>query len=92
MVVADARFARIVRLALRDAPGGEGLRFLVAGKDDLTIIPRDAPTYITEAARMKLSRTRLPGFVLPPARLLAEDCVREIVTVLVETNRAAAGD
>ena len=89
MVVADARFVRIVRAALRDAPGAEGLRFLVAGRDVLSVIPRDAPTYVTEAARMKLSRTRLPGFVLPPARLLAEDTAREIITVLVQTNRAA---
>lgn len=91
MVVADARFVRTVRLALRAAPGGETLRFLVVGTDDLGIIPRDAPTYITQAARTKLGRKLLPGFVLPPSRLLDDDCAREIITALVETNRDAAG-
>ncbi len=89
MVVADARFVKIVGLTLRNAPGGEKLRFLVVGRDDLGIIPRDAPTYITQAARKKLGRTRLPGFVLPPARLLPEECAREIITALVESNREA---
>lgn len=87
MVVADPRFVRVARLALRDAAGGERIQFLVVGKDDLAVIPKDAPTYITEAARAKLNRHRLPGFVLPPARLLAEDCAREIIAVLVATNR-----
>lgn len=86
VVVADHRFQRIARSYLGDRPGAGNVRYLVAGRDDLSIVPPTAPTYVTEAARQRLGKLRIPGELIPPARLFANDCVREIVSAMVALN------
>lgn len=90
VVIADARFAAVVREFLGGAEGAPHVRLLVAGRDDLSVIPPEAPTYVTEAARERIGRTRLPGRLVAPARTLSEPTVRAIARVLVERNLAAA--
>ena len=89
VVVADPRFAPLVHAFVAaaasggDAPRG---RILVAGRDDLSVIPPDAPTYVTEAARERLERSRLPGRVVPSARTLSDPSLRAIAEALVAHN------
>lgn len=92
VVVADARFGAMVRTYLAGSPGAEHVRIVVAGRDDLSQIPGSATTYVTQAARARIGRTRLPGRVLPPARTLADDCIHELARVLVEENLGASRD
>lgn len=87
IVAADRKFLSIVRNSLRDMPEAAGIRYMIAGEDDLSRIPRDAPTYVTQAAREKLRQRNLPGFVLPPARLLSPESARDIIACVVELNR-----
>ena len=78
VVVIDPRFRRIVQSFLR-ASGAEAAAVRVhLATDDLSRIPDDAPTYVTQAARTHLGRTNVPGMVIPPTRLFAEDCVRAV--------------
>jgi hypothetical protein len=86
VVAADARFLAMVRGLLAGTPGEGNVRLLVAGRDDLGVIPPAAATYVTQAARTRLGRTRLPGRLIRPPRILADDCVREIARALVEEN------
>ena len=86
VVVADPKFEAVVREFLRDAPSRDNVRVLVAGRDDLRVIPPDAPTYVTESARGILGTTRLPGRLVARARILTDDCVRELIRHIVERN------
>ena len=87
VIIADAPFAKIVRDFVRNADGSANVRILVAGRDDLESVPADAPTYVTESARQLLGRTRLPGRLIAPTRLLGEECVRELFALLVRRNQ-----
>lgn len=86
VVAVDPRFLEVVRDYLGNAADLGNVRMLIAGKDDLTAIPPQAPTYVTEAARQKLGKMKIPGRLIPPPRLLAEDTVRAIVSFIVTTN------
>lgn len=87
-VIADARFGSMVRGFLDGAEGSRNLRVLVAGQDDLSIIPPDAPTYITEAARERIGRHRLPGRLVSPARTLSDASTRAIALAVVQAQLA----
>ncbi|MGZ8458035.1 MAG: hypothetical protein ACXWZ4_15635, partial [Gemmatirosa sp.] len=89
VVIADPRFGTLVHALTAGVEGGANVRVLVAGRDDLAIVPPDAPTYVTEAARQLLGRSGLPGRVLPPARTLNADSVLLLTRALVERNLAA---
>ncbi|MGI8496650.1 MAG: GntR family transcriptional regulator [Gemmatimonadaceae bacterium] len=79
VVAVDPRFLRIVRNFLKDVEGAENLHLLTADdRDAIRAIPRDAATYVTQAARDRLGRTQLPGRVIPNTRIFAPDCVRAI--------------
>lgn len=86
IVVADPRFAADVRQLLRQADVTHDVPIRIAGRDGLADIPPDAPTYITEAARRIIGRTRLPGRVIPPARILDAATTRRIVEFVVARN------
>ena len=87
-VIADARFASLVHAFVDGAEGARNLRVLVAGHDDLSIIPPDAPTYITEAARERIGRHRLPGRLVLPARTLSDASTRAIALTVVQAQLA----
>jgi GntR family transcriptional regulator len=78
VVVLDARFRKAVREFLRNAGAGEAAVRIHLATEDLSGIGDDAPTYVTQAARAHLGRTRVPGQLIPPTRLFDEGCVRAI--------------
>lgn len=86
IIATDPRFLELIRDYLQNVLDLRNVRMLLAGKDDLTAIPPQAPTYVTEAARQKLGKFQIPGRLIPPPRLLAENCVRAIVKFIVTTN------
>lgn len=86
VVAVDPRFLEAVRNYLENVVDLRNVRTLLAGRDDLTAIPPHAPTYVTEAARLKLGKIQIPGRLIPPPRILAENCVRAIITFIVATN------
>lgn len=86
IVVADPRFATVVREFLRQAGVTHDVPVRIAGRDWLGDIPPDAPTYITEAARRVIGRTRLPGRVIRPARILDDASTRRILAFVVARN------
>ena len=86
IVAADDRFLEIARGYLEKAVDLRNIRMMIVGRDDLTAIPPQAPTYVTEAARRKLGKSRIPGRLIPPPRLLAENSVRTLVAFIVKMN------
>lgn len=86
VIAADPRFLELLRNYLQTVVDLRNVRMLLAGRDDLTAIPPQAPTYVTEAARQKLGKTQIPGRLISPPRLLAENCVRAIIKFIVTTN------
>lgn len=93
VIAADPRFLALVAAYIAGGPGAANVRMLVAGRDDLSVIPPGALTYVTQAARAKLGTTRLPGRVVRPPRILSEAGIREILAHVAEINirRAARG-
>lgn len=90
VIVADPRFATLVREFLREVPGAIGVTIRVAGRDYLGDIAPTEATYITEAARQVIGRTRLPGRIIAPARILDEETTRAIVDFIVTRNAERA--
>ncbi len=85
-IVATSAFGDMVRSFFSKVPGVENLRVLVFGKDDLSTIPNDAPTYITQGVRGQLGGMALPGRVLPAARTISTKTAREILEFMVRSN------
>jgi hypothetical protein len=86
VVLADPRFGTLVQTFLHGAEGAENVRVLVAGEDDLGAIPPGAAAYVTEAARERLGRARLPERLVAPARTLSDASVRAVAEALVTCN------
>ncbi len=91
IVAADPRFLDVARMYLAKAMDMQNVRMLIVDRDDLTAIPPQAPTYVTEAARQKLGKFHIPGRLIPPPRLLAENSVRTLVAFIVKMNLEQAG-
>jgi hypothetical protein len=89
VILADPRFGTLVQTFLRGAEGAENVRVLVAGQDDLAAVPPGAPAYVTEAARERLGRARLPERLVAPTRTLSDASVRAVAEALVVLNLAA---
>ncbi|MFN2398192.1 MAG: GntR family transcriptional regulator [Gemmatimonadaceae bacterium] len=87
VVVADVRFGRLVRDFIRSAGAVEPVHILIAGKDDIARVPDDAPVYVTQAARARIGSTRMPAGLMPPARMISDDCAREIMTQVLLAAR-----
>ena len=89
-VIADPEFGMLVHAFVDGAEGARNLRVLVAGRDDLSEIPPEAPTYITEAARDRIGRHHLPGRLVAPARTLSDVSTRAIALAVVQAQLAPA--
>ena len=86
-LVATQDFAEMLREFFGEVPGAEeNLRILVVGQDDVSQIPPDAPTYVTQSVREKLRGVRIPGRILPAARTIATESAYEIFTFIVRMN------
>jgi DNA-binding transcriptional regulator YhcF (GntR family) len=90
IVIADPRFRTLIYEFFSGAVGEHNVRILIAGRDDVGAIPPDAPTYITEAARQRLGRIRLPGRLVAPARTMSDASLRAVAEVLVAMNLGTA--
>jgi DNA-binding transcriptional regulator YhcF (GntR family) len=88
VLVADPRFAKIVRDYLTSVRAERTTRVLVVGRDDLSEIGSEAPVYATQAARDAMGAIRLPKGLLPPARMLSDECAVEVVRAMLEVRDA----
>ncbi|MDQ6718841.1 MAG: GntR family transcriptional regulator [Gemmatimonadota bacterium] len=79
----DSRLLELIKAYLRDVPGSVNMVMMVAGHDDLSKIPPDAPTYVTEAARRFLGKTNIPGRLIKPGKLLDRESVLRLAELLV---------
>lgn len=87
VIVLDPRFRTMLVQYMRGA-GAEAHEVQIhLATDSVSQIPPDAPTYVTQAARTHLGKTRIPGMLIPPTRLLDESTVREIWSVIVQLNQ-----
>ena len=90
VVVVDRRFADLVRAYLHDVAPASRVHTLLAGSDDVGTIPEDAPVYVTRSARERLAGRRVPGRLVPTARIFSPDSAREILALMVRANLRAA--
>ena len=92
-VATDPRFEPKLRRMLAPLAPLDGLRVLLAGRDDLGAIPADAATYVMSSARAQLaSRYGArggPGRPIHPPRSFSDDTARELLTFLVRANMAS---
>lgn len=88
-VATDPRFADKLRVIFSAAPGAENLRALIVGRDDLSGIPGDAPTYVMPSARARVEGMALSSRPIPAPRVFSEASAREILTFIVRANMAA---
>lgn len=89
-IVTDPRFAEKLRRLFAPIPGGDNFRALILGRDEIASIPSDATTYIMRLALDRLEGREVPGRLVPPVRIFSPACAREILTVIVRRNIAAA--
>lgn len=85
-VVADVEFGEMLQRFFVGAAGAKNLNILVVGRDDLSVIPQDAPTYVTQRARSRLDGIPIRGRVLPAARSISPASARELVGFMVRSN------
>jgi DNA-binding transcriptional regulator YhcF (GntR family) len=85
-IVPNADAAAELKQSFATIEGGQNLRSLVLGRDDLGSIPDGAPTYVTPTVREQLPEMRIRGRVLPAARTIATDSARSIFRFIVRAN------
>lgn len=86
VIVLDQRFRKIVQAFLRESGADTAVVRVHLATGNLSRIPDDAPTYVTQAARTHLGRMKVPGMLIPPTRLFAQDCVRALWQTIAELN------
>lgn len=86
VVVATPEFGTMIRDFFASVEGIENLHLVVLGRDDVSSIPADAPTYVTQGVRAKLAGVRIPGRILPTARTISAKSAREIFGFIVDSN------
>lgn len=96
VVVRDAEFKNALFDFFANTRGRENLRVLVVDVDDLTSIPRSAPTYLTRGAREWLDAhgraNDVGGRILPNARTFSSSTAEELISFILEANLAALGN
>ncbi|HUQ20923.1 MAG TPA: GntR family transcriptional regulator [Gemmatimonadaceae bacterium] len=85
-IVATDAFGKMLRSFFSNVPGADNLQVLVLGKDDLSTIPDNAPTYVTQGARAQLGTVRVPGRILPAARTISTATARQLLDFIVRSN------
>lgn len=89
-VITDPRFAGKLAETFHASEFHRNLRVLVYGRDDVSVIPADAPTYITRLTRSGLNKRPIANRILPESRMFSPECIREILAFVVHSNLAAA--
>ncbi|MEO6528351.1 MAG: winged helix-turn-helix domain-containing protein [Gemmatimonadaceae bacterium] len=90
-VITDPRFATKLARIYADLDPGHHLHILLAGVDDLSVIPGSAPVYVSRTARGRLAGEALLARVAPEMRTFSQESARELLTFLVTTNAQRAG-
>lgn len=85
-VVADRRFAERLPVIYGGVDGAENLRPLVAGEDDLAVIPPGAAVYVTRAAEQRLSSSAALRTIWSPGRIFADSMATELLRMIVRSN------
>ena len=88
-VVATTEFGEMLRAFFSEVKGNENLHVIVLGRDDVSSIPADAPTYVTQSVRASLEGVRIPGRILPAARTISTESARAIFAFIVDSNLEA---
>lgn len=88
-MVTDARFAAKLRKIFATLPSASNLHPLIEGVDDLSRIPSSAPTYVTRAARRRLTDAGLLARLIPESRVFSPESARELLTFVVRANMEA---
>ena len=86
VIVATPEFGDMLRSFFSEVKGIENLNILVFGRDDISSVPPDAPTYVTQSVRTNLGAVRIPGRILPSARTISTKSARQIFAFIVESN------
>jgi hypothetical protein len=90
-LVTDPRFDAKMRRLIAPMPGSQNLHVLVADRDDLSVIPSGAPTYVMQSVLPILARTRHLGREISAQRIFATETVREILShILLPAKRSEA--
>ena len=90
VIVADQRFADLVRDYLHGVAETSRVHTLLAGSDDVDAVPEDAAVYVTRSARERLAGRRVPGRLVPTARIFSPESVHQILSLMVHANLRAA--
>ena len=85
-IVASVKFGQMLRDFFKDVPDVKNLHIVVFGTDDLSTIPVNAPTYVTQHVRAQLAGVPIPGRILPAARTISMQSAREIFGFIVRSN------
>jgi DNA-binding transcriptional regulator YhcF (GntR family) len=88
-IVATAEFGNLLLRFFENVKGVDNLRILVHGRDDLSIIPDGAPTYVTQRVRQALGDTPMRGRILPAARTISTASAKAIFEFIVSANLGA---
>lgn len=88
-VATDPRFAGKLKEMFASTPGRENLRVLIAGQDDLSVVPERAPVYVMPAARSELEDPSLAARVIPAPRVFSPESARALLAFIVGANVAA---
>jgi DNA-binding transcriptional regulator YhcF (GntR family) len=92
-VATDPRYERKLRRMLANVGPVANLRVLIVGRDDLSAIPQNAPTFVMTSARdyvrKKYGARGSPGVPIQPPRHFSDESARELLTFLVQANMSA---
>lgn len=88
-VVHSQKFAEHLQDLSADIRGSENLTILVYDRDDISVIPTGAPTYVTHLVRESVHDSAIRGRVLPPARTIETASARAICEFIVQANFSA---
>ncbi|MEO7083456.1 MAG: GntR family transcriptional regulator [Gemmatimonadaceae bacterium] len=85
-VVGTQEFGDMLLRFFAGVRGVENLHILVHGRDDLSVIPDGAPTYVTHRVRDALCGLPVRGHILPAARTISTESARQIFRFIVGAN------
>jgi DNA-binding transcriptional regulator YhcF (GntR family) len=88
-VATDPRFETKLHELFRDTPGAENLRTVIAGRDDLGSVPRNAPTHVMRTVRERHAESDVVRRAPPPGRVFSPQSIREILTFVISANLRA---
>lgn len=86
VVACDQQFITLLKGFVAGISGAENVRMILVDSPAVLEIPRGAPTYITQAARKVLGKTRLPGRLMETPRVFGADCAAEILDAMITAN------